>query len=76
MVVHQLSKKEASRHAIMNSMPMMGALVRVMGGTADAETMRCVSGTLHNLSHHRQGLSVIYKSGGIQALVRLLGYVG
>jgi catenin beta 1 len=72
-VVHQLSKKEASRHAIMNSMPMVGALVRVLGGTGDDETMRSVSGTLHNLSHHRQGLSVIYKSGGIQALVRLLG---
>ena len=29
-------------------------------------------GTLHNLSHHRQGLLSIFKSGGINALVKLL----
>lgn len=29
-------------------------------------------GTLHNLSHHRQGLLAIFKSGGIPALVKLL----
>lgn len=72
MMVHQLSKKEASRQAIMNSPQMVTALVRAMSNTNDSETTRCAAGTLHNLSHHRQGLLAIFKSGGIPALVKLL----
>jgi len=72
MMVHQLSKKEASRHAIMNSQQMVAALVRAMSNTNDVETTKCAAGTLHNLSHHRQGLLAIFKSGGIPALVKLL----
>lgn len=72
MMIHQLSKKETSRHAIMNSIEMITSLTRVMGDTNDPETMRCVSGTVHNLSHHRQGLQAIFKTGGIPALVKLL----
>ena len=75
MMVHQLSKKEASRHAIMNSPQMIAALIRAMNNTTDPETTRCTAGTLHNLSHHRQGLLAIFKSGGIPALVRLLRFV-
>jgi len=75
MMVHQLSKKEASRHAIMNSPQMIAALVRAMSNTNDVETTRCAAGTLHNLSHHRQGLLAIFKSGGIPALVKLLRFV-
>ena len=75
MMVHQLSKKEASRAAIMNSPQMVAALVRAMSNTNDTETTRCAAGTLHNLSHHRQGLLAIFKSGGIPALVKLLRYV-
>jgi hypothetical protein len=74
MMVHQLSKKEASRHAIMNSPQMVAALVRAMSNTNDVETIRCAASTLHNLSHHRQGLLAIFKSGGIPALVRLLRF--
>lgn len=73
MMVHQLSKKEASRHAIMNSPQMIAALVRAVTNSNDVETLRSVGGTLHNLSHHRQGLMTLFKSGGIPALVRLLG---
>lgn len=75
MMVHQLSKKEASRHAIMNSPQMIAALVRAVSNSNDVETLRSVGGTLHNLSHHRQGLMTLFKSGGIPALVRLLGLV-
>ena len=53
---------------------MVAALVRAMNNTDDAETTRCAAGTLHNLSHHRQGLLAIFKSGGIPALVKLLRY--
>ncbi|XP_046679875.1 armadillo segment polarity protein isoform X4 [Homalodisca vitripennis] len=74
MMVHQLSKKEASRHAIMNSpqQAMVAALVRAISNSNDLETTKGAVGTLHNLSHHRQGLLAIFKSGGIPALVKLL----
>ncbi|XP_035783261.1 armadillo segment polarity protein isoform X1 [Anopheles albimanus] len=72
MMVHQLSKKEASRHAIMNSPQMVAALVRALSNSNDLETTKGAVGTLHNLSHHRQGLLAIFKSGGIPALVKLL----
>jgi catenin beta 1 len=53
---------------------MVAALVKAMNNTSDLETTRCAAGTLHNLSHHRQGLLAIFKSGGIPALVKLLRY--
>jgi len=68
----QLSKREASRHAIMMSPPMVAALVQAMRNTNDLETIRCTAGTLHNLSHHSRGLHAIFNSGGIPALVKLL----
>ena len=74
IMVHQLSKKEASRHAIIGSPAMIAALVRAMSTTNDQETNRCAAGTLHNLSHHRQGLLAIFKTGGIPALVKLLRF--
>ncbi|KZS00824.1 putative Transcription coactivator armadillo, partial [Daphnia magna] len=58
MMVHQLSKKEASRHAIMKSpqaTKMIAALVRALSNSNDLETTKGAVGTLHNLSHHRQG---------------------
>ena len=73
VMVHQLSKKEASRHALMRSPQMVSAVVRAMQNTGDVETARCSAGTLHNLSHHREGLLAIFKSGGIPALVKMLG---
>ena len=73
VMVHQLSKKEASRHAIMNSPQMISALLRaITGGTLDPEAARCAAGALHNISHHHQGLLTIFKSGGIPALIRML----
>merc|ERR1712227_40178 len=72
MMVHQLSKKEASRHAIMNSPLMVAALVKTISNPSDLESTKGAVGTLHNLSHHRQGLIAIFKSGGINALVKLL----
>lgn len=40
MMVHQLSKKEASRHAIMNSAQMVAALVRAISNSNDLETTK------------------------------------
>ena len=42
------------------------------GGTLEPEAARCGAGALHNISHHRQGLLTIFKSGGIPALVKML----
>ncbi|CAK8674932.1 catenin beta-1-like [Clavelina lepadiformis] len=71
-MVHMLSKKVASRQALMNSPAMVSALVRAMQNATDPETQRACTGALHNLSHHRQGLLSIFKSGGIPALVKML----
>lgn len=75
MIVNQLSKKEASRRALMQSPQIVAAVVRTMQNTSDMETARCTTSILHNLSHHREGLLSIFKSGGIPALVRMLRYV-
>ena len=64
MMVHQLSKKEASRHAIMNSPQMVAALVKALSNSSDLESTKGAIGTLHNLSHHRQGLLAIFKVNG------------
>lgn len=53
VMAHQLSKKEASRHAIMNNPNIVAALVRCSTGSNDTETVKCAVGALHNLSHHR-----------------------
>lgn len=54
---------------------MVAALVRAISNSNDLETTKGAVGTLHNLSHHRQGLLAIFKSGGIPALVKLLRLV-
>ncbi|NXD31844.1 PLAK protein, partial [Spelaeornis formosus] len=72
MIVNQLSKKEASRRALMQSPQIVAAVVRTMQSTSDLDTARCTTSILHNLSHHREGLLSIFKSGGIPALVRML----
>lgn len=71
-MVHSLSKKVASRQALMNSPQMVAALVRAMANATDPDTQRACTGALNNLSHHRQGLLSIFKSGGIPALVKML----
>ncbi|XP_072240445.1 junction plakoglobin a [Leuresthes tenuis] len=71
-IVNQLTRKEASRHALMQSPQMVAAVVRVMQNTSDMETARATASILHNLSHQREGLMSIFKSGGIPALVRML----
>lgn len=73
-IVNQLTRKEASRRALMQSPQMVAAVVRAMQNTGDMETARATASILHNLSHQREGLLSIFKSGGIPALVRMLRY--
>lgn len=74
-IVNQLTRKEASRRALMQSPQMVAAVVRAMQNTGDMETARATASILHNLSHQREGLLSIFKSGGIPALVRMLRYL-
>lgn len=74
-IVNQLTRKEASRRALMQSPQMVAAVVRAMQNTSDMETARATASILHNLSHQREGLLSIFKSGGIPALVRMLRYL-
>lgn len=71
-IVNQLTRKEASRHALTQSPQMVAAVVRAMQNTSDMETAKATTSILHNLSHQREGLLAIFKSGGIPALVRML----
>ena len=75
MMVHQLSKKEASRHAIMNSPQMVAALVKALSNSSDLESTKGAIGTLHNLSHHRQGLLAIFKVNGHTRSPKTLGHL-
>ncbi|KAK5884251.1 hypothetical protein CesoFtcFv8_018091 [Champsocephalus esox] len=72
MIVNQLTRKEASRRVLVQSHTIVGAVVRAMTTAADVETARCAASVLHSLSHQREGLLAIFKSGGIPALVRML----
>ncbi|XP_029008425.1 junction plakoglobin a [Betta splendens] len=71
-IVNQLTRKDAPRRALMQSPLMVAAVVRAMQNTSDMETTRATASILHNLSHQREGLLAIFKSGGIPALVRML----
>lgn len=73
MMVHQLSRKDASRHAIMRSPDIVAALVKTIGYfSEDQETTKCAASILKNLSNHTKGCLAIFRTGGIAALVKLL----
>ena len=72
LILHSLAKKEASRSAL-STAPMMNALIQAISKPrASDETRRGVAGVLHCLSQNKQGLLILYKSGGIPLLVKLL----
>lgn len=73
LIVNQLTRKEASRRVLMQSPQMVAAVVRALQ-VGDLETSRCAASVLHSLSHQREGLLAIFKSGGIPALVRMLRF--
>lgn len=49
-VAQQLTKKDASRHAIINNPNVVSALVHAMANTNDAEVQRSSAGALHSIS--------------------------
>lgn len=72
MIVHQLSKKDASRYALMQSPQMLNTLVKALNNARDEDTIKAAVGVLQNMSRHEQGRLAIFKSEGIKALVKLL----
>lgn len=72
MIVNQLSKSDAACRVLMQSPQIVQAIVNVMQNTGDMEVARCTSSIFHSFSHHPQGLQMIFQSGGIPALVRML----
>lgn len=72
MVVHQLSKKEASRHALSSSAPLVKALLQTLEHSSDLETTKFASEVLSSLSQGQHGLLAIFKTGGIRALIKAL----
>ena len=73
-LVDQLARKDASRFALTSSPPLVTALVQTVAATSDPEQQRLAASALNYMaSSNKQGLAAIFKSGGIPALVKLLG---
>lgn len=74
LMVYQLSRKDSSRHAIADSPNIVASVIRtVMEHENNHELVKTAAHLLYNLSQHRQGLLVIFKTCGINCLVKLLG---
>ncbi|KAM0736125.1 Armadillo segment polarity protein [Formica fusca] len=71
MMVHQLSKKEASRHAIFKS-GAIPALVKLLSSSVESILFYAIT-TLHNLLLHHDGSKMAVRlAGGLQKMVALL----
>ncbi|OUC49786.1 Armadillo/beta-catenin-like repeat protein, partial [Trichinella nativa] len=73
MVIHHLSKRDAELMALAKSTDLVLAIINAMNLNADPELTKYAAGILYNISRHYAGLLAIFQSGGIPALVRLLG---
>ncbi|KRY82707.1 Armadillo segment polarity protein, partial [Trichinella pseudospiralis] len=73
MVIHHLSKRDAELMALAKSTDLVSAIINAMNLNADPELTKYAAGILYNISRHYAGLLAIFQSGGISALVRLLG---
>lgn len=72
MVLQQLSKNEAARHALANSSPLIKSLIQTLEHSNDNETVKITSEILGNISQNHLGLLAIFKTGGIRALIHAL----
>lgn len=74
-LIEQLSRKDASRLALTSSQSLISTLINLILNTNDADIHNHASSILNNLSsnNNKQALFIIFKSGGIPALIKLLG---
>lgn len=71
-LIDQLSRKDASRLALATSHSLINNLLQLVLNTNDPDFHNSISSILQNLSSNKQALFVLFKSGGIPALIRLL----
>eukprot|EP00095_Tigriopus_kingsejongensis_P003843 maker-scaffold20_size707684-snap-gene-3.14 protein:Tk03843 transcript:maker-scaffold20_size707684-snap-gene-3.14-mRNA-1 annotation:"hypothetical protein CAPTEDRAFT_157160" len=75
-LIQDLSLSEAPCRAVMNSPQLVGEMIRVLGSLGDSRNderaKEAGSGTLLNLSRYENGRRLIFKTGGIAFLVKLL----
>jgi hypothetical protein len=73
-LIDQLSRKDASKFALSSSQNLIAALVNLILNTNDLDLHQLASSILNNLSSNgnKQALYIIFKSGGIPALIKLL----
>jgi catenin beta 1 len=72
-LIDQLSRKDASKFALTSSKELINALINLILNTNDLEVHNSAASILNNLSsNNKQALYVIFKSGGIPALIKLL----
>lgn len=75
-LIEQLSRKDASRLALTSSHDLIATLVKlILSNANDADLHHAVANILNNLclNGNKQALYLIFKSGGIPALIKLLG---
>jgi hypothetical protein len=72
-LVDQLARKDASRLALATSHSLINNLLGLVLNTNELDFHNSISSILQNLSSNKQALFVLFKSGGIPALIRLLG---
>lgn len=74
-LIEQLSRKDASRLALATSAELIGTLVKlILSSPHDADLHHAVANILNSLcaGGNKQALYLIFKSGGIPALIKLL----
>lgn len=73
-LIDQLACKDASRIALTSSQNLISSLINLILNTNDIDLHNAASRILNNLSNNnnKQALYVIFKSGGIPALIKLL----
>lgn len=69
--IHQISKVDAMS-LVLASHPNLIEAVLSLVNSSDPETTKHMVGTLFHVSNHPTGLLAIFRSGGIEALVKLL----
>lgn len=72
LMVYQLSRKEASRHAILQPQIVSSVIRCCMENEQNHELIKTAAHILYNISQNRQGLLIIFKTAGINCLVKLL----
>jgi hypothetical protein len=71
-LIDQLARKDASRLALATSHALIANLLNLVLNTQELDFHSSISSIMQNLSTNKQALFVLFKSGGIPALIRLL----